>query len=700
MKATPNTLDSPIQYIKGVGPKLAAVFAKKGITTFEDALYFLPRTYEDRRRLTPIGDLPSDGSAVTLLAKVVSSRQTRVGRSLRFDATVSDATGRLNLRWFRAYPSLTEDFVRDAMVLVHGDVSFFQGHPQIVHPDYEKITELKDGKPVASCHFGRIVPVYTEIDGLHQKLLRRIMAEVLRSSLGHLSDPLPEEMRQRLGLPTLRESFVALHFPSEAPVGGQSSAAVKRVIFEEFFTLQLGLGLKKRLRQRGNSPVIREHADTLTRFEASLPFTLTGDQKNAIAEIARDLSGGRTMTRLIQGDVGSGKTVVALAAAVLAAGEGYQTAIMAPTEILAQQHYATAKRCLAPLGIESVMLAAGAAGEDRKEVLETILSKKASLVIGTHALFQANVAFSRLGLVVVDEQHRFGVEQRGELLRKGASLLPHLLMMTATPIPRTLALTLYGDLDLTLIREKPAERKPVRTVILRDRERPRLYQRIRDAAGKGQQVYLIYPLVEQSEKLELKSATEMYNQLSREIFPDLPIALLHGRMKAEEKDRVLIDFKAGKQSILISTTVIEVGIDVPNATLMVIEHPERLGLSQLHQLRGRVGRGGLQSECILVADQYVGPRLKIMEATDDGFVIAEEDLKLRGPGEFLGTRQSGLPGFRVGHILRDSSLLSLAREEALKLLEIDPEMKSPSHAGIRAMVESRWKDKIDRLRGG
>jgi ATP-dependent DNA helicase RecG len=404
------------------------------------------------------------------------------------------------------------------------------------------------------------------------------------------------------------------------------------------------------------------------------------------------------MTRLVQGDVGAGKTVVAFAGAVQAASSGYQTAMMAPTEILALQHFKAAERWLKPLGIEPVLLVSANSG--RKEIREAVSSGQAQLVVGTHALFQQGVSFSKLGLVVVDEQHRFGVEQRSELVRKGAKEVPHLLMMTATPIPRTLALTLYGDLDLTLIRQKPSNRKPIRTTILRDRERPRLYQKIRGTVQAGEQVYIIYPLVEASEKLDLKSATEMHDRLRKEIFPDLSLGLLHGRMKPEEKERILAEFKEGKFQILVSTTVIEVGIDVPNATLMIIEHPERLGLSQLHQLRGRVGRGALQSECVLVADEYVSPRLKIMESTEDGFVIAEEDLRLRGPGEFLGTRQSGLPGFRVGHILRDASLLDLAREEALRLLEIDPDMTSPAHAGIRHMVESRWKEKIDRLRSG
>ena len=696
MPENPNPLASSVQYIKGVGPKLAQLLAKKGISTFEDALYFVPRDYEDRRRLTPIQRL-QPGEMATVLAKVVSSRQTRAGRQARFEATLSDGTGLLQLFWFHAYPSLSEEFSKDSLFLVYGEVSFFAGKPRITHPEYEKVKELHDGKPVPSFNFGRIVPIYSESEGLNQKLLRKIMGEVLKSTLTHLNDPLPLEMRQRLGLPSLRESFVSIHYPTELPEEGQLSAAVRRVVFEEFFVLQLGLGLKKKKLQSGRSPVLRDSAGLLPKFIQSLPFPLTEDQKVAISVIGKDMGGSRTMTRLVQGDVGAGKTVVAMAGAVLAASEGYQTALMVPTEILAQQHYMTAEKWLRPLGIEPALVVA--ANSSKKEVQSKVASGEAKFIIGTHALFQAGVDFARLGLVIVDEQHRFGVDQRSDLVKKAKGLVPHLLMMTATPIPRTLAFTLYGDLDLTLIRQKPAGRQPVKTMVIRDRERPRLYKRIRDVVERGEQVYIIYPLVEASEKLELKSATEMYQQLSREIFPDLALALLHGRMKPEDKEKTLAEFKQGKSRILVSTTVIEVGIDVPNATLMVIEHPERLGLSQLHQLRGRVGRGALGSECVLVADQYVGPRLKIMEATEDGFVIAEEDLKLRGPGELLGTRQSGLPGFRVGHILRDASLLSLAREEALQLLEADPELTSPDFAGIRAMVESRWKEKIERLRG-
>ncbi len=693
-------LSSSIATIKYVGPQLATLLSKKGIRTVEDALYFLPRAYEDRRKLTPIGDLQA-GQTATVLATTVSGREVRFrGRrgASQFEATVQDKTGILRLFWFRAYPSLKEDFAAGKAVLIHGEVSLYGGFPRITHPDYEMAKQSDSGKPLPSYHFGRVVPIYSETEGLHQKTIRRVMAQVLKESLGELDEPLPSALLEKMGLPSLRESFVALHFPKDLPEDGRPERAFQRIAFEEFFVLQLGLGLKKRLRQKEVARPLVDKTDILRRFEAGLPFALTGDQKKAIECLRLDLAKTQTMTRLIQGDVGSGKTVVALAAAAIAASEGVQTAIMAPTEILAQQHFRTAEKLLKPLGIESLLFSQDTAASPATR--EAVAQGKAKVILGTHAMFQNRVEFHDLGLVIVDEQHRFGVEQRGELMRKAKATVPHLLMMTATPIPRTLALTLYGDLDLTWIREKPAHRKPIQTRILREKDRPALYAKIRGVLGRGEQVYFIYPLVEDSEKLELKSATRMHQSLSREIFPEFPVALLHGRMKPEEKDQILSDFKAGKYRMLVSTTVIEVGIDVANATLMVIEHPERLGLSQLHQLRGRVGRGELQSECVLLVEKNVPPRLRIMEETEDGFLVAEEDLKFRGPGEFLGTHQSGLPGFRAGHIVHDAELLAKAREEATLLLERDPDLKAPHNSRIRAVVENRWKAKIDRLQGG
>jgi ATP-dependent DNA helicase RecG len=694
MDINENPLARPIQSIKGIGPKLSELFAKKGLATLEDALFFLPRTYEDRRHITPIKQL-APGQNATVLAKVVKTRSIRRGRQASLEIILADPTGEIILFWFHAYPSIQKDFETDSQMVVYGEVKFFGAFARMAHPDYERVTEFVNNKPVVSPNFGRVVPIYSETEGLNQKSIRKTVASAIRSSLEHLDDPFPEAFRRRLGLPTLKESFLAAHYPKEIPKEGALTPAIKRIIFEEFFTLQLGLGLKKKNAATFRAATLADEK-FFNPFIKNLPFTLTEDQKKVLGEIKRDIAKSNPMTRLVQGDVGSGKTVVALGAAVLAAGSGYQSAFLAPTEVLAQQHFKTAERLLSPLGIRCQLLVHGMAA--KKEHAESITSGRAQLIIGTHAILQEKVRFQHLGLVIVDEQHRFGVEQRSELVKRGGGVYPHLLMMTATPIPRTLAFTVYGDLDLSVIRQKPVGRKSVLTKIIRDRERPKLYQRIRESVNRNEQVYIIYPLVEQSEKLDLKSATQMFEKLSKEVFPQFSIALLHGRMKGEEKDRILKEFKDHKYSVLVSTTVIEVGIDVPNATLMVIEHPERLGLSQLHQLRGRVGRGAAQSECLLVADAFITPRLRVMENTDDGFEIAEEDLKIRGPGEFLGTRQSGLPGFRVGHLLRDAELLTLAREEAFSILKKDPSLLLPEHGGIRKMVESRWKEKIELLK--
>lgn len=692
-----DVLSSPIQYVKGVGPKLAQLLSKKGISTVEDALYFLPRDYEDRRRLTPLGSLRS-GAFSVCFGKVVQLKPQRMGRKLRLEALLKDSSGELHLFWFHAYEKLLEDFKLGTEVVVSGEVRLQGSKFQMPHPDYERVEEVRQGKPVISLNFGRVVPIYSETEGLHQKTIRKVMREALVSSLPHLKESLNPHTLEQLHLPSLRQSFTELHFPKEVPEINESSGALKRVIFEEFFILALGLGLKKQSHQKDKAPVLEDPQGLLERFKKELPFQLTQDQLKAIKILKADFKKGFTMCRLVQGDVGSGKTAVAFAAATIAQGSGYQVALMAPTEVLAQQHYRSAQTQLSSMGLPIYLLTH--AQEGKKEILEALKRSDPCLVVGTHALFQEGVVFQKLGLVIVDEQHRFGVEQRSKLLKKSQAETPHLLMTTATPIPRTLALTLYGDLEMSIIREKPAGRKPIKTIIMRENQREKLYEKIRKTVHQGQQVYVIYPLVEESEKLELKSATEMHRRLSEEVFSDLQVGLVHGRMKSSEKELILDQFKKKQFQILISTTVIEVGIDVPNATLMVIEHPERLGLSQLHQLRGRVGRGHAESECILMADKYVTERLRIMTRSEDGFVIAEEDLRIRGPGEFLGTRQSGLPGFRVGNLLRDADLLSRAKEEADLILKEDPLLKKPEHSIIRQLVESRWKQKIERLQGG
>ncbi len=691
------TLSSSIQSIKGVGPKLSKLLEKKGIKTLEDALYFVPRAYEDRRRIQTVSQLVPNVAA-TLRGRVLDSKSIRQRRGQRFEVTFGDKTGQILLVWFHAFSSLEKDFSEGNELLIHGALTLYGSRKQIVHPDYELIRELEGDRPRVSLNFGRIVPIYSETEGLHQKALRRIMGHTVRTCEPELKDALPEELRKRLNFPTLKKSFTDVHFPEDLPTeAGALSKSLQRIIFEEFFVLQLGLGLNKQERAKVKGIPFPDDQKIVDNFIGRLPFALTQDQKKALDQVVIDLARPRPMTRLIQGDVGSGKTVVALAAAAIVAKAGYQVAFMVPTEILAIQHFKTASQWFEPLGIRVSLFTQGL--PNKKELLREMSEGKASVIVGTHALFQQKIAFEKLGLVIIDEQHRFGVEQRTQLLQK-ANPTPHLMMTTATPIPRTLALTLYGDLDLSVIREKPAHRKPIQTRIIRAADRPALYQEIRRTVDRGEQVYVIYPLVEASDKLELKSATEEYQRLSREIFPQYKMALLHGRLASEEKEAILKAFRAGETQVLVSTTVIEVGIDVPRATLMAIEHPERLGLSQLHQLRGRVGRGEAASQCLLVADFEASRRLKVMVDTDDGFEIAEADLQIRGPGEFLGTQQSGLPGFRVGHLLRDSSLLELAKTEAENILAKDPELKASEHAAIRKLVDSRWGFKISRLRSG
>ncbi|MBI1860659.1 MAG: ATP-dependent DNA helicase RecG [Deltaproteobacteria bacterium] len=677
----PSDLSTSLQYLKGVGPKLAETFAKRGLFTFEDALYYLPRTFEDRRQPTPIIRLVPGLKAV-VRGKVVDSKWTGGRGRRQFEATLKDASGKpLTLHWFHTVPSLKDEFVLGREVTVYGEIHFFRGRLQMNHPDFA-------GGEVISPEFSGVLPVYTSPENLSQKVVRKVVRGAVESSMPLIQEPLPGAMLERLGLCDLKTALKMHHFPETVPDAPTLRRALDRLIFEEFFVFQLGLLLNRE--RRALAPVMQDSSG-VNELVKSLPFALTGDQERAISEITRDLGLPLPMTRLLQGDVGSGKTVVSLAAAVMAARSGYQTALMVPTEVLAIQHFQKARELLKELF--PVLLVHGA----EKMVSEKVASGESKLVIGTHALFQEAVRFHRLGLVIVDEQHRFGVRQRRELIDKAAGV-PHLLMMTATPIPRTLSLTLYGDLDLTIIREKPKARLPIRTRMIFERDRETLYGAIRKRIEAREQIYVVYPLVEESEKLDLKSAIGMFEELKK-VFQGASVELVHGRMASEEKERVLDGFRRGAVSVLVATTVVEVGIDVPNATLMVIEHAERLGLSQLHQLRGRVGRGTKASECFLVS-KVPTQRLRILVQSDDGFVIAEEDLKLRGAGEFLGTRQSGGTGFRLGDIVRDGRLLNTAHEEASRLLVEDPGLEKPEHKILKKMVETRWKEKQDFVTGG
>ena len=697
-------LEVGIQFIKGIGPKLAALLEKKEIRTVEDALYLLPLRYEDRRQLFQISSLRPGQSAVfsgTVLS--ADATRTKSGRSV-FEVMVQDDSGTISCKWFHANAVwMKRTWKVGRTGVFSGEVNQFGYQREVHHPDVEWLPEGEDIKSLLAAdpaNFGRIVPVYPLTEGIHQKTMRRIMREVVAGFLSNIESVVPAELWPA-EFPPLREALGQVHSPPPeaelADLNNGATPAHQALAYDEFFFWELGLALKKSgaaLEEGIPFRVTHRYTKELVRL---LPFELTTAQRRVLAEIKTDMMAPHPMHRLVQGDVGCGKTLVALMAALIAVENDYQVAIMAPTEILAEQHWHTIHRWCAQMGLEVTLITAGLKGKAKKEALEKIADGTARIVIGTHAVIQEKIEFAKLGLGVIDEQHRFGVLQRGVLKKKGAN--PDILVMTATPIPRTLAMTLFGDLDLSVIDELPPGRIPVETRVFFESRRPQLYDMIRDEVRSGRQVFVIYPLVEESEKSELKAASQMAEHLQIEIFPGLRVGLLHGRMSPVEKEAVMGSFTAREFDILVSTTVIEVGIDVPNATVMVIEHAERFGLSQLHQLRGRVGRGKEKSYCILMTTGKLSEdgdkRLRVMESTSDGFRIAEADLEIRGPGDFLGTRQAGMPDFRVANILRDGTLLEKARRAAFDLLERDPELNDPAHAQLHDELLRRWGKRLE-----
>lgn len=696
-------LSDPVRFLKGVGPKIASLLEKKGVRTVEDLLYYLPRRYEDRRNIGTIAGL-KPGCRETFSGTVISSELKRYGRRTLFEATLGDSSGMLlKAKWFYGgHAYLKAAFPPGRRILMTGEVKADFGLKVMLHPDYEPLDEDE----VDLGEFKRIIPIYSETEGLNQKKIRKIIRQALNGYAGLLSSPVPPEICRRLGLPALAEAVESAHFPpSEADIdiyNDMASAALRRLVFDDFFYFELGMALRKMstVLERGIS--FRTGGKLLEKFYRCLPFELTAAQKRVTSEILSDMEKPFRMSRLLQGDVGCGKTVVAFSAMLIACENGCQAAIMAPTEILANQHFNNIRRWADQLGLKAALVTGSLKGSNRREISAKVADGTVQIVVGTHALVQEGATFRRLGLAVIDEQHRFGVVQRAALCAKGES--PDVLFMTATPIPRTLSMTVYADLDLSVIDETPPGKKPVRTRVFMERERERVYGIIRGELRKDSQVFIVYPLVDESEALGLKDATNMAGHLQKEIFQEFRIGLIHGRMKSGEKDRIMSEFSSRQIDILVSTTVIEVGIDVPEASLMVIEHAERFGLSQLHQLRGRVGRGSRPSYCILMTDfaksEVAARRLKIMEQTSDGFRIAEEDLAIRGPGEFMGTRQSGLPDFRVANILRDARLLNEARREAFALVEADPELKSPEHCRLREVLFTKWGRKLELAKTG
>jgi ATP-dependent DNA helicase RecG len=693
-------LTSPVVYLKGVGPQRATLLADRGIQTVADLLGYLPFRYEDRVHFTPVSRL-APGQVQTVQAHVESGSLVRFARSrnVMYHLTVRDGNARLFCRFFHG-GFLEGRFRPGQRIVLHGKADFDPQRParlEMVNPEFELLSGA-DGA-VDSTEVGRIVPIYEAIGALSSRMLRRIVYSVLGNLATEIPDPLPAEMRERYRFPSRREALLYVHFPppgeSLETLHSFRSPAHQRLIFEEFLFYQLGLAARRQQDRRETGMALRVREDRVrAALKRILPFKPTAAQKRVLAEIAGDLERPAPMHRLLEGDVGSGKTIVALEAAAIAIENGCQSALMAPTEILAVQHFLSARRIFAPAGYSVELLISGLSRAEKAAALERVRSGAAQFVVGTHALLEEGVAFARLGLVIVDEQHRFGVRQRQQLIEKGTA--PHMLVMTATPIPRTLALTLYGDLDLSVIDEMPPGRTQVETRWTAEEQLAGVWEFLQREVTRGRQAYIIYPVIEES-KSELKAATAEYERLAKSVFPRLHVGLLHGRMRSEEKEDVMERFRRGELQVLVATTVVEVGVDVPNATVMVIEHADRFGLAQLHQLRGRIGRGAEKSCCILVAPKQVTPeareRLETLVATSNGFEIAEKDLKLRGPGEFFGTRQHGDMAFHVAHPLRDHELLEAARREAFALAENSARIREFETlvAGLGPAWQSRYR---------
>ncbi len=687
-------LSKPMEYITGIGPKRAQLLGEEiEVITVADFLEYYPRDYLDRSRFQPIYQAGRSGEYETIQGVVVNQMEFMSRRSTKvLKVIIYDETGVVSLVAFGKRTQYMKNSLKvDTKVVVSG--KFKRSYNEVSSSEYTY--EVLSDEDAELIHTGRIVPVYPLTAKLNQRSLRRWSKAIVDEYASYVPEILPLDIRKRQGLIDKAIAVKNIHFPE---TDQHLKEARHRLAFDELFFLELGLGLKKEKWETEEPGIsFQPQSDLLQRFLSSLPFELTSAQKRVFAEIESDMKSTRRMNRLLQGDVGSGKTVVAAMAMLLAVDNMYQGALMAPTEILAEQHYNTLTRLLFPIGIHVVLLRGDMPKRSRDSALAQIESGEAHIVVGTHALIQTGVEFANLGMVITDEQHRFGVMQRAELKEKGTN--PDVLVMTATPIPRTLALTVYGDLNVSVIDEMPPGRQKITTKWVAEGKRQEMYKFIENQIAQGRQAYLVYPLVEESEKLEdLKAATEMAEHFQHEVFPHLKVGLIHGRMRAVEKQAVMQSFKDNQINILVSTTVIEVGIDVPNACLMLIEHAERFGLAQLHQLRGRVGRSELKSYCLLIANPKntdAVARMKAMVRTTDGFVIAEEDLKIRGPGEFFGTRQAGMPDLKVANLLRDARLLELARDEAFRIAADDPALIKPEHQLLKQILQEKWRANLE-----
>lgn len=696
--------DTPIQFLKGVGPRLGNILHKRGVGTVGELLHWYPRSYEDRRAARSISSLVCN-EIVSVKATVVNVRSYNLGKSRRkvYDVAVRDESGTIHCKFFRVpYRGYFERFTPGQVVRVIGKVTDYRGSKEFHHPELRDVVEGEE-------EIDALVPLYTETNGLSPSKIRKLIASAIHELIDAPQAPrkdyarkengevpleevtpierLPSWILEKYDLLPLDQALKGIHQPpaeANREFIDMRSSFHRRVIFEEFFWLELFLATRKSGWQREKGVAIQSQGEFVGKARESLPFALTKAQERSLQEIFGDLSRSQPMHRMLQGDVGSGKTLVALLAALEVIEAGYQAAIMVPTEILAEQHNRNAVKVLGELGLRVALLTGQMKSKERQELLSALASGEIHLLVGTHALIQDDVEFKNLALVVIDEQHRFGVHQRSRLKEKG--FFPHFLVMTATPIPRTLAMTVYGDLDVSMIDEMPAGRQVIASRVTYESKRRQVMNFMREQIAKGRQAYIVYPLVEESEKIDLKDALSGYQQLCQAM-PDIRFALLHGKMKPNEKEEVMRAFRDHQYDVLVSTTVIEVGVDVPNANFMLIEHTERFGLSQLHQLRGRVGRGEHKSFCIFMLGHAVSDesreRARIMEKTTDGFKIAEADLEIRGPGEFLGARQAGLPGFRLANLVRDMDLLQKARQAAFEILEKDPDLRKTENYHLR-----------------
>jgi len=685
--------------MKGVGPKRVALFERLGIQTIRDLLYYVPLRYEDRSDFFPIAKLRV-GVQRTVAGKVLTSGVRKLKKNLSvLKVAIDDGTGIIYAVWFNQ-PFLEDQFKVGIKVVVSGKVQLYGKELQISSQSYE-ILRSKDEESEAEelIHTGRIVPFYPLTQNISQRRIRRMVKNALDNCLDKIKDMLNQDTKNKYKLIDIKQALLSIHFPKTLE---DKDSAYRRIVFDEFLLLQFGILLKRASISEPQLGIKHQNkGKMLTQFLKTLPFKLTDAQRRVIDEINHDMTSEKQMNRLVQGEVGSGKTIVAIAALLTSIENGYQGAIMVPTGILAEQHYIYMAEALAPIGIKVDLLTGGTTSKSRSEITENMQNGITDIIIGTHTLIQENIKFKKLGLVVIDEQHRFGVLQRDVLRKKG--LDPDVLVMTATPIPRTLALTVYGDLDISTIRELPSGRGSMSTHLISKSRLKGVYNFIEEEIKRGRQAYVVSPLIEESSVIEAVAVTQLFEHFKKEIFPDMRVGLLHGQMKNEDKEKVMTEFRENKINILVSTAVIEVGIDIPNATIMLIENAERFGLSQLHQLRGRIGRGKDQSYCILYGipkTPEAQKRMTVMTQTQDGFRIAQEDLELRGPGEFFGTKQHGLPELKIGNITSDLDIMEIARKEAANIIKTDPELLAKENAHIKRNFLQSFKHRIDLAKVG